>query len=125
MEGRAMSATPETDALYAQMLAENPGNFIHLEEFLELACRLERERDEWYFKAHENFKFTLDARAERDEARTTIEDAKRALNATDYEGVLLAAMRVKAERDEARERCAKLQNIAERAVNLGLGGKTK
>jgi hypothetical protein len=47
-----MSATPETDALYAQMLAENPGNFIHLEEFLELACRLEQERDE--------------ARAERD-----------------------------------------------------------
>jgi hypothetical protein len=48
MEGRTMSdrATPETDALYAQMLAENPGNFIHLEEFLELACRLERERDE-------------------------------------------------------------------------------
>lgn len=41
-----MSATPETDALYAQMLAENPGNFIHLEEFLKLACRLERERDE-------------------------------------------------------------------------------
>ena len=41
-----MSATPETDALYAQMLAENPGNFIHLEEFLELACRLERQRDE-------------------------------------------------------------------------------
>lgn len=41
-----MSATPETDALYAQMLVENPGNFIHLEEFLELACRLERERDE-------------------------------------------------------------------------------
>jgi hypothetical protein len=41
-----MRATPETDALYAQMLAENPGNFIHLEEFLELACRLERERNE-------------------------------------------------------------------------------
>jgi hypothetical protein len=41
-----MSDTPETDALYAQMLAENPGNFIHLEEFLELACRLERERNE-------------------------------------------------------------------------------
>jgi hypothetical protein len=41
-----MSATPETDALYAQMLAENPGNFIHLEEFLELACRLARERNE-------------------------------------------------------------------------------
>ena len=41
-----MSDTPETDALYAQMLAENPSNFIHLEEFLGLACRLERERDE-------------------------------------------------------------------------------
>ena len=41
---------------------------------------------------------------ERDEARTTIEDAKRALNATDYEGILLAALRVKEERDEARER---------------------
>lgn len=39
---------------------------------------------------------------ERDEARTTIEDAKRALNATDYEGILFAAMRVKEERDEAR-----------------------
>jgi hypothetical protein len=107
-----MSDTPETDALYAQMLAENPGNFIHLEEFLELACRLERERDEWYFKAHENFKFTLDARAERDEARTTIEDAKRALNATDYEGVLLAALRVKAERDEARESRNKWEKAA-------------
>ena len=40
---------------------------------------------------------------ERDETRTTIEDAKRALNATDYEGILLAAMRVKEERDEAQE----------------------
>ena len=40
---------------------------------------------------------------ERDEARTTIEDAKRALKATDYEGILLAAMRVKEERDEARD----------------------
>jgi hypothetical protein len=39
-----MSDTPETDALYAQMLAENPGNLIYLEEMLELACRLERER---------------------------------------------------------------------------------
>jgi len=38
--------TPETNALYAQLLAENPGYFIHLEEFLELARRLERERDE-------------------------------------------------------------------------------
>ena len=39
--------TPETNALYAQLLAENPGNYIYLEEFLELARKLERERDEW------------------------------------------------------------------------------
>ena len=82
-----------------------------------------------------------EARRERDEARTTIEDAKRALNATDYEGILLAAMRVKEERDEAREwqnvkitkngetHClgtliellerenAKLHDIVERAIN--------
>jgi hypothetical protein len=38
--------TPETDALYERLLAENPGNLIYLEEMLELACRLERERDE-------------------------------------------------------------------------------
>lgn len=38
--------TPETDALYERLLAENPGNFIYLEEFLELTCRLERGRNE-------------------------------------------------------------------------------
>ncbi len=36
--------TPETDALYERLLAENPGNLIYLEEMLELARRLERER---------------------------------------------------------------------------------
>lgn len=45
----------------------------------------------------------IKAEKERDEARTTIEDAKRALNATDYEGILLASLRVKEERDEARD----------------------
>jgi hypothetical protein len=40
--------TPETDALYERLLAENPGNFIYLEEFLELASRLERERNELF-----------------------------------------------------------------------------
>ena len=83
---------------------------------------------------------------ERDEARTTIEDAKRALNATNYEGILLAALRVKEERDEARhklelcmaansdvariakerdearEQNAKLREIAESAIDwLNLG----
>jgi hypothetical protein len=48
---------------------------------------------------------------ERDEARTIIEDAKRALKATDYEGILLAAMRVKEERDEAREALMKIEDL--------------
>ena len=48
---------------------------------------------------------------ERDEAITTIEDAKRALKATDYEGILLAAMRVKEERDDAREEARLLKAI--------------
>jgi hypothetical protein len=39
--------TLETDALYERLLTENPGNLIYLEEMLELARRLERERDEW------------------------------------------------------------------------------
>jgi hypothetical protein len=60
------SDTPETDHLENSLgpAAEqsHPALWLH-------ARRLERERDEWYFKAHENFKFTLDARAERDEAR--------------------------------------------------------
>jgi len=75
--------TPETNALYAQLLAENPGYFIHLEEFLELARRLERERDEAnYFlkelaeadgqlkvKMQELCEVLQKAEQERDEAR--------------------------------------------------------
>ena len=80
MSGRP---TPETDAAWA---AES-GNGLN--EVKEISRKLERERDE---------------------ARVTIEDAKRALNATDYEGVLLAAMRVKEERDEAHK-------IAEQAID--------
>ena len=38
--------TPETDELYSKMMDKNPGNYIYLEEFLKLADRLERERDE-------------------------------------------------------------------------------
>ena len=70
--------TPETDAAWACF----KGYMEPLQDVKDLSRKLERERDE---------------------ARTTIEDAKRALNATDYEGILLAAMRVKEERDEARE----------------------
>jgi uncharacterized coiled-coil DUF342 family protein len=78
--------TPETNALYAQLLAGNPGYFIHLEEFLELARRLERERDEAnYFlkelaEADAQLKVRLQelcevlqkAEQERDEAREQV-----------------------------------------------------
>lgn len=87
--------TPETDAMavtcYGESGIENSFGFraVPIED-----CRkLERERDE---------------------ARTTIADAKRALNATDYEGILLAAMRVKEERDEARAERDAWRNHAER-----------
>ena len=63
-----MSNTPETDALYAQMLAENPGNFIHLEEFLELACRLERERNHAESEMRKWMGFAQSAVGQRDEA---------------------------------------------------------
>ena len=43
---RLMKITTETDALYERLLKENPGNYIYLEEFLELARRLEHDRDE-------------------------------------------------------------------------------
>jgi cupin superfamily acireductone dioxygenase involved in methionine salvage len=38
--------TSETDTLYERLLTENPGNLIYLEEMLELARKLEQERDE-------------------------------------------------------------------------------
>lgn len=81
-----MSATPETDALYAQMLAENPGNFIHLEEFLELARKLEQERDEALTAIH-NYKCEVEAwellrgaRRERDEAIKQIDNIRKMLS---------------------------------------------
>jgi hypothetical protein len=86
-----MSATPETDALYAQMLAENPGNFIHLEEFLELARKLEQERDEALTAIH-NYKCEV-------EAWELLRGARR-------------------ERDKAREQIKELIYIAERAIAL-------
>lgn len=55
---------------------------------------------------------------ERDEAITTIEDAKRALKATDYEGILLAAMRVKEERDEAMNAIVGWENKWKYAVDM-------
>jgi len=51
---------------------------INLQDQRDLAIykaikRLEEERKEWYRKARENFKFTLDARDERDKAREDLE----------------------------------------------------
>lgn len=89
--------TPETDAAWKE------GNAIR-----EWTCRkLERERDDarekYATEATEHMLAINKICNQRDEAITTIEDAKRALKATDYEGILLAAMRVKEERDDAME----------------------
>ena len=75
------AATPETDAhIGFHSFATVPAEF---------ARKLERERDEWYYKAHANAAFTLEARAERDEARKEAEYYKER-----YE-------QIKDERDEA------------------------
>ena len=103
--------TPETDAESFSTVYQ--GSLV----YADFARKLERERDELQNAISglcEHFGITpanytllavelLRMKRERDEARTIIEDAKRALNGTDYEGILLAAMRVKEERDEARE----------------------
>ena len=65
--------TPETDDQPTINAINDNGYQIPCVD-IEFARKLERERDEWYFKAHENFKFTLDARAERDEARMALEE---------------------------------------------------
>ena len=60
----SLMAQCEIDSLRSEIL--------NLQDQRDLAMkvieRLEGEREEWYFKAHENFKFTLDARDERDKA---------------------------------------------------------
>jgi predicted Zn-dependent protease len=75
--------TTETEALYERLLTENPGNLIYLEEMLELARKLERERDE---------------------AREELSDIRLNLGA-DAEGYTLlhAVCAIQNERDEARE----------------------
>jgi len=98
-----------TDYLDAKQLADRL-TALELHSTSELA-RLEKERDDALSQIAQ-----AECRAERfcqerDEARTTIEDAKRALKATDYEGILLAAMRVKEERDEARDALMKIQDL--------------
>ena len=89
-----MSNTPETDA--EAWIETDRANAV---VFAKFARKLERERDE---------------------ARTTIEDAKRALNATAYEGILLAAMRAKEERDEARESLKHITEYGTEEINAAV-----
>ena len=63
-----MSNTPETDAKASDII----GFFSCATVPADFARKLERERDEWYYKAHANFDFTLEARAERDKARQAL-----------------------------------------------------
>jgi hypothetical protein len=106
-----MIDTPETDALYAQMLAENPGNFIHLEEFLELACRLERERDEALMDRASGDIATMTRNhyerliKEREEARAERDSLKLAAQreAEHHDRMVGELEKVYKERDEARD----------------------
>ena len=131
-----MSDTPETEAAWAQKELSSIHRWIernHADGFIDSLTypqNLERVTDNW----HDRFD---NLERELNEARTIIEDAKRSLNATEYEGILLSAMRVMEERDEAgkvgeafselawnlegrlneaREQNAKLRDIAERAI---------
>ena len=74
--------TPETDA--ETMRDEyNHAPFAPSDTVpADFARRLERERDEWYYKAHANAAFVLEARAERDEARMALEEETRFHNRT-------------------------------------------
>lgn len=87
--------TPDTDALYAEIMSKNPANYVYLEEFLKLASKLERERDE---------------------AREDAEHWK-----IEYEIVEARLNGVKHERDNGivseREIIPKLESMLERAID--------
>lgn len=122
--------TLETDALYERLLSENPGNLIYLEEMLELACRLERERDE----AREKIKRQAEricqlegatnhaggtplsiALRERDEARADAAALADKLSGLELRSTEELA-RLEQERNEAREIAQQLINIASRCL---------
>ena len=105
--------TPETDDLAR-------GNHVVPTEW---AQQLERERDEWYFRAHENFKFTLDARAERDEA-----DKELHKQLVKYGALFDEAEKLRIERDELKEQLGQAMEIAEDFCGLvcyGMGWSGK
>ena len=110
--GMSERPTPETDAVeYLISIGRKNDQWVVRSDVIR---KLERERDE----AREAFVIATDqmvqAQCQVREASATIEDAKRALNATDFEGILLASLRVKEERDEAREIAARLAHFLER-----------
>ncbi len=105
--------TPETDALYERLLKENPGNLIYLEEMLELARKLERERDEARTERDilklvdpEWPVFIQQLERERDEAREAF------VIATDQMVIAQGKVReVGRERDEARELAHRFRSL--------------
>ena len=109
--------TPETDALYERLLAENPGNLIYLEEMLELACRLERERDEALMDRNDGDIATMTRNhyerliKERDEARADAAALADKLSGLELRSTEELA-RLEQERNEAREIAQQLIHIA-------------
>ena len=91
---RLTNMTTETDALYERLLTENPGNLIYLAEMLELARKLERERDE--------------ARTERDILKLVDPSWPLYIQQLERERDEWATMcgQYKQERDEAKEQAA-------------------
>ena len=110
--------TPETDALYERLLAENPGNLIYLEEMLELACRLERERDEALMDRNDGDIATMTRNhyerliKERDEAKADAAALADKLSGLELRSTEELA-RLERERDEAREALRELWQTAD------------
>lgn len=110
--------TPETDALYERLLAENPGNLIYLEEMLELACRLERERDEALMDRNDGDIATMTRNhyerliKERDEAKADAAALADKLSGLELRSTEELA-RLEQERNEAREALRELWQTAD------------
>ncbi len=98
--------TSETDALYERLLTENPGNLIYLEEMLELARKLEQERDGARAELAEWTDSAKNVRKEYDDEQhcSCVAILRKLLKDAELERDEWAAMcgQYKQERDEAR-----------------------